>query len=87
MCCKISGLVTEAKHGAWQPADFRPYLDIVFAAFGEDRLMFGSDWPVCLLSGSYDQVHGLADEYTAKLAPAAREKFWGGTAAKFYGVA
>ena len=84
--CKVSGMVTEAKHGQWQPADFRPYLDIVFAAFGEDRLMFGSDWPVCLLSGTYDQVHGLADEYVRKLSPPAQAKFWGGNAAKFYGV-
>jgi len=46
--CKVSGMVTEAKWNAWKPADFRPYLDVAFEAFGDDRLMFGSDWPVCL---------------------------------------
>lgn len=86
VCCKVSGMVTEAKHGAWQKADFRPYLDIVFEAFGEDRLMFGSDWPVCLLSGTYPQVHGLVGDYLEKLPVAARSKVLGGNCAKFYGV-
>src|SRR3989454_2675689 len=52
VCCKVSGVVTEAKWNEWKPSDFQPYLDVVFEAFREDRLMFGSDWPVCLLSGS-----------------------------------
>ncbi len=54
--CKLSGLVTEAEWRGWAPADFDAYLDVVFEAFGVDRLMFGSDWPVCLLAGSYEQV-------------------------------
>ena len=84
--CKVSGMVTEAKHGAWKPEDFRPYLDIVFEAFGEDRLMFGSDWPVCLLSGTYPQVHGLVRDYIEKLPAATRAKIFGENCAKFYGV-
>lgn len=84
--CKVSGMVTEAKHGVWQKEDFRPYLDIVFEAFGEDRLMFGSDWPVCLLSGTYPQVHGLVGDYIEKLPAAARAKIFGENCAKFYGV-
>ena len=85
--CKVSGMITEASPTNWQPADFKPYLDIVFEAFGEDRLMFGSDWPVCLLAGSYQQVHGLVQDYVADQSASAREKLFGGNAVKFYGVA
>lgn len=84
--CKVSGLVTEAKWGESEPADFRPYLEVVFEAFGEDRLMFGSDWPVCLLAGSYAQVFRLMDDYLKPLPKTAREKFFGLNAAGFYGI-
>jgi len=86
LCCKVSGLVTEADPVKWQGADFRPYLDVVFEAFAEDRLMYGSDWPVCLLAGGYEKVFGLVDDYTRTLTPAARARFFGGNAARFYGV-
>ena len=82
--CKVSGMVTEAKWDGWRAADFRPYLDVVFAAFGPDRLMFGTDWPVCTLAGSYAQVHALAADYTQALTAEARAKFFGGNAAAFY---
>ena len=85
--CKVSGLITEADHAKWKPADFKPCLDVVFEAFGEDRLMFGSDWPVCLLAGSYLQAHDLLANYFANQPTAALEKFFGGNAAKFYGIA
>ena len=85
--CKISGLVTEAKMPGWKMEDFRPYLDVVFEAFGEDRVMFGSDWPVCLLAGSYEQTHGLATDYFKQFSAAAQEKFLGGNAVKFYKLA
>ena len=85
--CKISGLVTEAKLKDWKKEDFRPYLDVVFEAFGEDRVMFGSDWPVCLLAGSYEQVHGLAADYFKQFSSAVQEKFLGGNAVKFYKLA
>jgi L-fuconolactonase len=84
--CKVSGMVTEARWDGWQAADFRPYLDVVFAAFGVDRLMYGSDWPVCLLSGSYEQVAGLVREYAGQLALSDQAKFWGENAARFYRV-
>jgi L-fuconolactonase len=84
--CKVSGMVTEANRTKWKPADFKPYLDIVFEAFGEDRLMFGSDWPVCLLAGNYEQALGLVDDYTRHLGPRGRDKFFGGNAARFYRV-
>jgi L-fuconolactonase len=82
--CKVSGMVTEAVHTAWQPADIAPYMDVVFAAFGEDRVMYGSDWPVCLLAGGYDRVHALAADYARRLSEPARAKFLGGNAERFY---
>ena len=85
--CKVSGMVTEADHANWKSSDFKPYLDIVFAAFGAERLMYGSDWPVCLLAGSYERVFGLVDEYTRQLSGEARARFFGGNAARFYRVA
>jgi L-fuconolactonase len=81
--CKVSGMVTETKWHEWKNDDFKPYLDVVFKAFGADRLMFGSDWPVCLLSGDYQEVFGLVNSY---LGTAEREKFIGGNAAAFYGI-
>jgi L-fuconolactonase len=85
--CKVSGMITEAGHARWQADDFKPFLDVVFEAFGEDRLMFGSDWPVCLLAGNYERVFRLVDDYAQQLSPAAREKLFGGNAARFYRVA
>lgn len=82
--CKISGLVTEARLQGWKPEDFRPYLDITLEAFGENRLMFGSDWPVCLLAASYDEVHGLVADYFRQFSEEAQEKFFGETARAFY---
>lgn len=84
--CKVSGMVTEADEGNWKAGDFTPYLDVVFEAFGEDRVMFGSDWPVCLLAGSYERVFKLVDDYAARFSATAREKLFGGNAARFYGV-
>jgi L-fuconolactonase len=84
--CKVSGMVTEANLTAWKPADFRPFLEVVFEAFGVDRLMYGSDWPVCLLAGSYSQIYGLAADYVAALDAGAKEKFFGGNAARFYRI-
>ncbi|MEW6302058.1 MAG: amidohydrolase family protein [Verrucomicrobiota bacterium] len=85
--CKISGLVTEAKWRGWQPADFHPYLDVAFDVLGEDRLMFGSDWPVALLSGDYDQVHGIVRDYLISASADTRKKIFGRNAARFYGLA
>jgi L-fuconolactonase len=84
--CKVSGLVTEAAWRQWRRADFTPYLEIVLAAFGPRRLMFGSDWPVCLLSADYPEVAGIAEDFFARLAPAEREAVFGGTATRFYGL-
>lgn len=82
--CKVSGLVTEADWSHWKPSDLRPYLDVVFEAFGPQRLMFGSDWPVCLLAGRYDQVVQVVEHYIAPLSAAEQGAIFGGNAARFY---
>ncbi len=84
--CKVSGLVTEADWKGWRPVDFSPYLDIVFETFGVERIMFGSDWPVCLLAGSYQQVFDLFTGYTEQLSKDEKTAVWGGNAARFYGL-
>jgi L-fucono-1,5-lactonase len=84
VCCKISGLVTEADWTGWRPAHLRPYLDVAFEAFGPDRVMFGSDWPVCLVSAPYDRVLGVIEEYAAALSATERSALFGGNAARFY---
>jgi len=86
VCCKLSGLVTEADWTRWQPADLRPYLDVALEAFGPDRVMFGSDWPVCLVAAPYDRVVGTIAEFTARLSADEQAAIFGGTAARFYGL-
>src|SRR5207247_502672 len=86
--CKVSGLVTEADWEHWQPPAFKPYLDIVFEAFGPDRLMYGSDWPVALLAGAYQEVFEIVRQYVIDIGSAEVEsKIFGDNAAAFYGLA
>ena len=82
--CKLSGLVTEADWHHWKKEDFRPYLDVVFDAFGPERLMFGSDWPVCLLAASYRQVLEIIEEYVQAYPVDVKETIFGGNAVQFY---
>ncbi|NJM93276.1 MAG: amidohydrolase family protein [Cytophagales bacterium] len=84
--CKLSGLVTEASWQTWKKEDFRPYLDTVFEAFGEDRLLFGSDWPVCLLAASYEQVLDLVFSYMQTSSADTRQKVMAQNAVKVYGL-
>jgi L-fuconolactonase len=84
--CKISGMITEADWRNWTAGLFRPYLDIAWDAFSAERLMFGSDWPVCLLAGSYAQVKQLVDNFLSGRSALEREAFFGGAAARFYGL-
>jgi len=85
--CKLSGLVTEADWKSWSNDAFRPYLDVAFEEFGTDRLMFGSDWPVCLCTASYKQVKELIENYTSDFSPAEKADIFGLNAARFYGLA
>jgi L-fuconolactonase len=84
--CKVSGMVTEADWSGWKPEDFDPYLDIVFETFGARRVMFGSDWPVCLPAGEYKEVVSLAGNYIEKLTTNEQSLFWGGNAMEFYNL-
>jgi L-fuconolactonase len=84
--CKLSGLVTEAAWRQWRPEDFRPYLEAALEAFGPERLMFGSDWPVCLVAADYAEVVGLCRDFLATLSAAEQAQIWGGTAARVYGI-
>jgi len=83
--CKLSGLVTETYWKRWQPADFQRYLDVVVESFGPERLMIGSDWPVCTLSGDYGATMRVVVDYVKKFAPPVREAILGGNCARFYG--
>ena len=82
--CKLSGLVTEAEWQRWTPADLAPYLDIAYEAFGPDRMLFGSDWPVCLLAGDYGRVLDVVEDFAASLSDHERQALFGGTAARVY---
>lgn len=84
--CKLSGMVTEADWKHWKPQDFKPYLDVVFEAFGPERLMFGSDWPVCLLAASYRQVKQILEDYLENRSDHEKDKIFGGNAVRFYSL-
>lgn len=84
--CKLSGLFTEAAWKTWSAAEFYPYLDVVFEAFGTDRLVFGSDWPVMLVSGIYVQWKSLLEKYMENYTPEEKEKVFGLNAQAFYGL-
>lgn len=84
--CKVSGMVTEADWKEWKYEDFIPYMDVVFEAFGADRVMYGSDWPVCRVAATYGEMLSIPEKYVAKLSETEQNKFWGDNAAKFYGL-
>jgi L-fuconolactonase len=87
VCCKLSGMVTEADHRNWTPDDLRPYVEHVVQCFGLERVMFGSDWPVCLMAGSYDRVLGaLATILKPHLTESSERAVFGGNAARFYAI-
>ncbi|HAY0637517.1 amidohydrolase family protein [Serratia rubidaea] len=86
VACKLSGLITEAPGGRWQAAQLLPFFEAALAAFGPQRLMFGSDWPVCLLAGDYPQVYRLCEQALAALSPSQQAAIWGGTACRVYGL-
>ncbi len=83
--CKLSGMITEADHLHWSSSDLRPYVEHVMECFGPARLMFGSDWPVCLLAGSYGRVIAVLREILAStLNEETERKIFGANAARFY---
>ncbi len=82
--CKLSGLVTEANWETWSPAELAPFVDVAMETFGPGRLLFGSDWPVCLLAGSYGEVIGAAKDMISGLAPDEAAAVLGGNAIDVY---
>lgn len=84
--CKLSGLFTEAEWKSWSAGDFYPYLDTVFNVFGPDRIMFGTDWPVMLLSGMYVQWKSLVEKYMENMNDEAKENVFGANAQRFYSI-
>jgi len=82
--CKVSGMVTEADPDAWTTADLRPYVEHVLASFGEDRVMFGGDWPVVLMASPYRRWVESLDEIAAGLSDTAQRKLWNENARRFY---
>jgi L-fuconolactonase len=84
--CKLSGMVTEADWENWSADQLRPYLEVALEAFGPERLMFGSDWPVCLLAASYEKVKGVIEDFVGQLSADEQAAIWSGTARRVYGI-
>ena len=84
--CKLSGLATEADWSHWSSAELTPYLDVIFDWFAPDRLMIGSDWPVCLLAGAYGDLIAIVRDYVERRFPSHLDAILGVTAAEFYGL-
>jgi L-fuconolactonase len=84
--CKISGMVTEADWKNWKKEDFKPYLDVVVESFGTKRIMFGSDWPVCLVAASYDKMFEIIEEYFSGFTKQEQQFFFGTNATQFYNL-
>lgn len=84
--CKISGMVTEADWKIWCDEDFYPCIETVVEAFGTERIMYGSDWPVCLVAASYEETLGIVQDYFASFSENEQEKFFGGNAVEFYNL-
>ena len=84
--CKVSGMVTEADFKKWHPSNFTPYLDLVVESFGINRLMFGSDWPVCEVAASYGHMIGIVEDYFATFTLEEKNQFFNQNASGFYNL-
>jgi len=84
--CKMSGMITEADYQKWTADQINPYMELVLNTFGTERVMYGSDWPVCLVAGNYKQVKGLLTKFIAKLSPAEQNAIMGLNAIEFYNL-
>ena len=82
--CKVSGMITEADYKSWTEAQLQPYLNLVFNAFGTKRIMYGSDWPVCLVAGKYNQVKAIITTFISKLSETEKAAVMGKNAIQFY---
>jgi L-fuconolactonase len=86
VCCKLSGLVTEADWQQWTPANLEPYWRVVLEAFGSDRLLFGSDWPVAMLATGYQRWVDVVTGWVAPLSASEQDAIWSGTASRVYSL-
>jgi L-fuconolactonase len=86
VCCKLSGMITEADYQGWVPEQIHPYMDLVLEAFGTKRIMFGSDWPVCLVAGNYSQVKELVANFISELSANEQAAIMGENAINFYNL-
>jgi L-fuconolactonase len=84
--CKMSGMITEADHQSWNPTQMQPYMDFALNNFGAHRLLFGSDWPVCLVAGSYGQVKSLVTNFIGSLSKSEQQAIMGNNAIQFYNL-
>ncbi|MGB5434496.1 MAG: amidohydrolase family protein [Maribacter sp.] len=84
--CKLSGMITEADFNSWTPEQIIPYMNVVLEVFGPDRLMYGSDWPVCLVAGNYARVKQLVINFITDLSTTEQQKIMGGNAINFYNL-
>ncbi|MDP4240792.1 MAG: amidohydrolase family protein [Bacteroidota bacterium] len=84
VCCKISGMVTEAAWHNWNPEDFIPYMDSIVELFGTKRILYGSDWPVCTLSASYEETYRIVKSYFETFSGDEQDDFFGRNAKRFY---
>jgi L-fuconolactonase len=87
VCCKLSGMVTEARWNQWKPDDFQRYIEVVFNAFGPDRVMIGSDWPVCTLAADYKSAMSIVMNYVQQFPADVQAGVLGENCARFYGIA
>ena len=79
-------MVTEADWKAWKKDDFKPYLDVVVNVFGTSRILFGSDWPVCLVAASYENMLAIVKDYFSSFSKEEQEQFFGINAIRFYNL-
>lgn len=84
--CKLSGMTTEADYDDWTAEQIKPYFDLVLQAFGPERLLFGSDWPVCLVAGNYKETKELVTQFIAHLSPEEQKAIMGQNAINFYNL-
>ena len=84
--CKMSGMVTEADFNTWTPEQIHPYMDTVLEAFGSKRILFGSDWPVCLVAGNYSKIKKLTTDFISQLSKIEQNSIMGNNAIEFYNL-
>lgn len=84
--CKLSGMTTEADYNNWTPEQIEPYMQLVLEAFGDNRILFGSDWPVCLVAGNYTKTKELVTNFISQLSSEEQTAIMGGNAVKFYNL-